>query len=256
MTFKRTVCAIAAGVGFLSAAQAADLPFKAMPIGVQAPETWTGVYAGVHLGAVWHRNGTSIFGSGGNDEGPWDSSANGPIGNARGNGFIGGVQIGYNFQKGNTLLGLEASLSRLTGMATKRDDLLNGVGAGNIIESRIDWLATFRGRVGWLALPDTLLYFTGGLAVGNVKNAASPSGLNNGGFTTATMSAVRVGYVVGAGLERRLNRDWSIGVEGLYVDLGSSSAPWAGNQRDNGITVHTHFRNSAVIGLLKINRAF
>jgi opacity protein-like surface antigen len=104
--------------------------------------------------------------------------------------------------------------------------------------------------------PDTLLYAIGGLAVGGVKNVAAPSGLAFPGFDRAIESKTKTGYVVGAGMEHRLNRDWRVAVEGLYVDLGSSTAPWFGNSFDNGIVVHTRFKNSAVIGMLKVNRAF
>lgn len=254
MKYAKVSLAIAASMAVFSVAQAADLPVKAVPM--PPPASWTGFYAGVHLGAVWHLSEASIFGSGANDEGPWDPTYNGSIGKAHGAGFIGGGQFGYNWQMGRTLLGFEASLSGLTGKATARDDYANGVGAGNTIESRIDWLATFRGRAGWLMHPDTLLYATGGLAVGGVKNAASPSGLANPGYSRAMLSKTKTGYVVGAGMEHKLNRDWSVAVEGMYVDLGSSSAPWAGNVLNDGIVVHTHFKNSAVVGLLKVNRAF
>ena len=254
MTYVKISLAIAASIAVLSVAQAADLPLKAVPAPPTA--TWTGFYAGAHLGGVWQLNEASIIGSGENDEGPWDPFYNGSLGKAHGAGFIGGGQFGFNWQMGTTLLGFEASLSGLSGNATASNDYNNGVGAGNTIESRIDWLATFRGRAGWLMHPDTLLYATGGLAVGGVKNAASPSGLADPGYNTATQSKTKTGYVVGAGMEHKLNRDWSVAVEGLYVDLGSSSAPWAGNALNDGIVVHTHFKNTAVIGLLKVNRTF
>lgn len=256
MKYTRISFAIVTSVAVLSAAQAADLPVKAVPIYTPAVTTWTGFYAGAHLGAVWHLNETSIFGSGENDEGAWDASYNGSIGKAHGAGFIGGGQAGYNWQIGDTVLGLEATISGLTGKATARNDYANGVGAGNTIESKINWLATFRGRAGWLMHPDTLLYATGGLAVGGVKNVAAPSGLAFPGYDSASENKTKTGYVVGAGMEHRLNRDWSVAVEGLYVDLGSSSAPWVSNMLDNGIVVHTRFKNSAVIGMLKVNRAF
>lgn len=256
MKYMKVSFAIVASVAALSAAQAADLPVKAVPMYTPAPAAWSGFYAGVHLGAVWHLTEASIFGSGENDEGPWDPSANGSLGKAHGAGFIGGGQAGYNWQIGHWVLGLEVTLSGLTGKATTRNDFANGAGAGNTIESRIDWLATFRGRAGWLMHRDTLLYATGGLAVGGVRNAASPYGLADPGYSKAAVNKTSTGYVVGAGMEHKLNRDWSIALEGLYVDLGSSSAPWKGNDFADGIVVHTHFKNAAVIGLLKINRAF
>jgi len=243
MKYKGILLATAGGVIGMSGAQAADLPVKAAPMYTPAPATWTGFYAGIHLGANWQMTSVSMT----DPKGPYT----GTFGKANGAGFIGGGQIGYNWQMGTTVWGLEATISGLTGSANASNTWYNSPSSGDTIHSSIDWLATFRGRVGWLMNPDTLLYATGGLAVGGVKNAANQYGLNDDPYYTARVSKTKTGYVVGGGMEHRLSRNWNIAVEGLYVDLGKSSAPWAG---DN--TKTTHFKNSAVIGQLKLNYKF
>src|SRR5690606_9214241 len=78
-------------------------------------------------------------------------------------GVIGGAQLGYNFQAGNFVFGIEADISGtgIKGTVTDPD-------AGYRVTSRLDWLATVRGRVG-MAFDRVFLYGTGGLAVGRVK---------------------------------------------------------------------------------------
>jgi opacity protein-like surface antigen len=60
-----------------------------------------------------------------------------------------------------------------------------------------------------------------------------------------------VGWAVGGGVEHMLNRNWTIGLEGLFVDLGRSNLTFgqSGNKT-------TRFQNTAVIGRLKLNYKF
>ena len=105
----------AAGTMAVAASQAlaADLPppsYKAAPPAYTpyAPYTpafsWTGFYLGANAGWAWSKgDGTIAFG--------------GPSGNfsGDGNGFLGGAQIGYNWQMDNWVFGLEADFQGGTG---------------------------------------------------------------------------------------------------------------------------------------------
>jgi len=238
MKYKGFLLATVGGVASISGAQAADLPMKAAPMYVPAA-TWTGFYAGLHLGGNWqHVN--ADYGIGADD---------GTLGRAYGGGVIGGGQVGYNWQVSNMVWGLEATISGLTGKATVDAP---EAGKGHLIESKIEWLATFRGRAGWLMNPDTLLYVTGGLAVGGVKNLANENGLasSSAPFATTSVSKTKTGWVFGGGMEHKLNRNWSVALEGLYVDLGKST----GTNVDGSKS--TIFKNTAVIGQLKVNYKF
>jgi outer membrane immunogenic protein len=105
----------------------------------------------------------------------------------------------------------------------------------------LQWFATFRGRVGFLATPQTLLYGTGGLAVGEFGYSAT-SNLSVAGFgpglagTTptgvaftlpvgpaATSSDTRVGWTLGAGIEHKFTPNWSGKLEYLYMDFGTKT---------------------------------
>jgi len=52
-------------------------------------------------------------------------------------------------------------------------------------------------------------------------------------------------------VEHMLNRNWTIGLEGLFVDLGKSSFKFASGGEKTG-----RFQNQAVIGRLKLNYKF
>ena len=94
--------------------------------------------------------------------------------NTRANGAIFGGQIGYNWQIGNWVLGVEGDVDAASFSGTQ--NLIGGspnspgVGATNAVSAtqRIDWLATIRPRIGYLWGPG-LLYFTGGGAWEGVK---------------------------------------------------------------------------------------
>jgi opacity protein-like surface antigen len=168
--------------------------------------------------------------------------ARGCNGGYSGAGFIGGGQIGYNWQKGNLVLGLEGDISGLSGGA-------NGFATsdgtpGKNISAKIRWLSTIRGRMG-LAVNDTMAYVTAGVAIGGVKNSL----LNVANGLAKSVSKTRVGWAVGGGIEHMWSRNWTIGLEAMFVDLGHSRATF-----DDAKT--TRFSNQAIIGRLKLNYKF
>jgi outer membrane immunogenic protein len=156
-----------AGAGVLSAANAADVyarggSLKDGPGEYMPAISWSGFYIGANAGAAFNDE---------TDVGDEDDTI-----------FIGGLHAGYNWQKANNLLlGIEADVNFA-------DD--------------IDYLATVRGRLGWVAGP-TLFYGTGGVAFAGVDT----------GFGD---SESETGWVAGLGLEHKLRENVSIGLEGLY----------------------------------------
>src|SRR4051812_4789479 len=99
-TYRGMLLATTSGlVAAAGGAQAADLPLKAAPI---AAANWTGWYVGGHVGGAWTRSGITneAFVPKG---AVVDSSV-----------FIGGGQIGYNWQRGNAVFGVEADISGLS----------------------------------------------------------------------------------------------------------------------------------------------
>ena len=102
-----------------------------------------------------------------------------------------------------------------------------------------DWYGTVRGRVGWLATPNLLLFGTGGFAYGRVADSANVAFSQNLGLTfpptfvginclagscfPGSSSAIRTGWTAGGGLEWLLDQHWSAKVEYQFVDLGTQT---------------------------------
>jgi outer membrane immunogenic protein len=236
---KGFLLATAGGVAAATGAQAADLPMKSAgvaPMSVFAPN-WSGWYVGGNIGGAWQsvHVGYNDFEDGG--------------GNFTSPSFIGGLQIGQNWQSGNLVLGWEADISGLTkGPRVEA----NEIGKGNSLESHLKWLATFRAR-GGIASDNILIYVTGGLAVGSVKNTYAPNGLAASSLASEVVKSAtktQVGWTVGGGLEYMWTRNWTIGIEGLYVSLPSYTARTVDGDKK------AHFKNDAVIARLKMNYKF
>jgi outer membrane immunogenic protein len=192
---------IGAGVAALSllatsfSAEAADIPrpyYKAAPRAVVAYYNWTGFYAGIYGGYGW----------GSSDWSAVPSASNKPKG-----GVFGGT-LGYNYQVGSVVWGLEGDLgwSGVKGSATC-------VGVFTC-ETSNTYLGTIRGRVGY-AFDRWLPYITAGGAYGNIKATTSLAGIS------ASTSKDKFGWTAGAGLEYAFLGNWSAKLEYLYVDLGS-----------------------------------
>ncbi|MGE0563139.1 MAG: outer membrane protein [Pseudolabrys sp.] len=190
---------VSAGVGALAtfavvgSALAADLPRRPAPAPVAkapiyAPYNWTGLYVGLNGGYGW---GTSSF-SGATGTG--DFNVNG--------GLLGGT-LGYNWQVGHAVFGLETDL----GWSGMKDSAACGAFT---CETKNTWLGTTRGRIGY-AWDRFMPYITGGVAYGNVK--ATTLGVGSASDT-------RFGWTVGAGVEVAVSGPWTAKLEYLYADLG------------------------------------
>jgi outer membrane immunogenic protein len=255
--FLLTTAALAA---LSTGALAADLPVIPAPPAYVPPPAWTGFYAGLNAGySFGTSSNASTFSRTVVDNiatnpawlTPFGYTALANSGNAHVNqsGFIGGGQIGYNYQWGsNVVAGLEADIEgagiRGTGNYNGRAEfgpdaaLFNdtAVGSGTVTAS-VDWMGTVRGRLGYLFTPTMLVYATGGLAYGGVHASAShnlaftdldtTTGVNNFeptfGGGTSFYSSTRVGWTVGGGLEWMFTPNWSVKAEALYYNLGSST---------------------------------
>ncbi|KAF0231443.1 MAG: outer membrane protein [Beijerinckiaceae bacterium] len=184
---------IVAGLGaavLATGAFAADLPRKSAPVApayARAPIfTWTGFYVGVNAG----------YGFGGMT-GPGSGIFKDP------SGFIGGGQVGYNYQINQVVVGLETDL-QYSGISGKSA----AVGS----KGSIPYFGTVRARAG-VAMDRFLPYITAGYAYGGTD-------LTVPGASTKTMHH---GYVIGGGVEYAFTNNITAKVEGLYMDLGEKS---------------------------------
>ena len=197
---KRLMLAICAGIlaaAIAAPSYAADLPrpaYKAPyrnPVYV-APFSWTGFYIGVNGG----------YGSG---KSSW-TDALGVSGDFNVKGALVGGTIGYNLQTGSWVWGVEGDM----GVSWIKGSTPAAFCVG--CETRNDWLATGRGRIGY-AWDRWMPYLTGGGAFGDIK-------ATNGALSD---SKTKIGYTVGAGIEYAFMGEWSVKAEYLYVDLGKAT---------------------------------
>jgi outer membrane immunogenic protein len=195
----------------LFAANAADLykqpspAYAAAPTPYVAPNTWAGFYAGINGGYGWSAGDNTIAYSGGLAGGDFSSRA-------QPQGGFGGGQIGYNFQSGSFVYGLETDFQ-----GSGIGDRVTGTSAnGNTFSSRedVDWFGTVRGRIGF-STGNTLFYGTGGFAYGDVRERAFDNSAVLGSNATQT------GWVVGGGIEYKISPAWSLKGEYQYIDFGS-----------------------------------
>jgi outer membrane immunogenic protein len=176
---------------------------------IAPPYSWTGIYVGANVGYGWSklRPGTISF---------FDPGVFGTIDGIDYSlkGVIGGGQAGFNYQFDNILLGIEGDFSG-TGIDGSVTDSVHLYTA----TSKINWLATARGRAGVVMMERALIYATGGLAVADIKTTLDD--VYPAGIITTTSSATYVGWTVGGGVEFALAPHWTVKAEYLYVDLGS-----------------------------------
>lgn len=176
------------------AALAADLPARApgpvykAPV-VYAPYNWTGLYGGINFGGGWGRSNWSAV----------------PSGSFRTSGAVVGGTLGYNWQNGPMVLGLEGDIDWA--------DIRGEISCVPNCNTKTDWLGTARVRAGF-AFNRWLPYVTGGLAAGDIKASGN-------GPLFPGRNVTKAGWTVGGGLEAALIGNWTAKVEYLYVDLGS-----------------------------------
>jgi outer membrane immunogenic protein len=87
----------------------------------------------------------------------------------------------------------------------------------------MSWFGTFRGRLGFTAIPELLIYATGGLAYGQIDASADTFFSSTNHYPTS-VSQTKAGWTVGGGTEWAFARNWSAKIEYLYVDFGNVSA--------------------------------
>jgi outer membrane immunogenic protein len=197
----------------MGSANAADIARRqAMP--AKAPlmqaYNWTGFYAGINGGGGW---GASNW-----------SSTTGSNSFKTSGGGVGGA-IGYNYQMGQTVFGLEGDI-----------DWSNNRGSTSTVpcttscETRNNWLGTARGRIGY-AFDRFLPFITGGAAFGDIK--ASPAGFSG-------VDTTKAGWTLGGGGEVAIAGPWTAKIEYLYVDLGKANCAAGSCATSTDVTFHTN----------------
>lgn len=182
---------------------------------------WSGLYVGFQTGYGWSKV-DAVTGPYG---GPYDQSYT-----YWSNGFFAGPHIGYNWQYGHYVWGLEADLDA-SNFSTQSTGTL-----GYIRETRVKWQSTLRARVGWVSGP-WLLYGTGGLAFSQVTSSSSLAGALSPFSSTGER---HWGWTIGTGFERAVMQNTTLRLEYRYLDFGKTSTSDAGNnvQSESDISAH------------------
>jgi outer membrane immunogenic protein len=121
---------------------------------------------------------------------------------------LGGGQIGYNWQVGQIVYGVEADV-------TFSDISFEQSFMGATARGSIDWMATARGRIGFLATPSVLFYGTAGFGMANGSGS-----VNLPGAPRISVSDSDSDFVWGVGLEGKLSNTMSARIEYLtFNDL-------------------------------------
>lgn len=173
---------LALGVASASAADISHrraMPAKA-PVYVAPPYNWTGSYVGINGGGAFNTTG----------------------------GLVGGT-LGYNYQIGQVVYGLEGDMDWSN--MRDRDTAL-----------RNDWLGTVRGRLGY-AIDRFMPYVTGGAAFGNIRTPVDALG--------SSSNETKAGWALGGGIEAAIAGPWTAKVEYLHVDLGRGGSVLNTNAR-------------------------
>jgi outer membrane immunogenic protein len=198
LVFVTVTHAIAADLPLPGPAPAAPATYSPY---VEPVFSWTGFYLGINGGYAF---GTSNW---------YDSGLGAGTGDFSASGFLIGGTVGANYQWGAIVYGVEADgdWSNLDGT----------VGAACTFvatcETKGDWLATVRGRMGY-AWDRLLVYTTAGAAFGNVQ-----AGLQGGALSSST----RIGWTAGVGVEGAFAPNWTARVEYLFVDFANASCTTA-----------------------------
>ena len=219
-----------------SVAFAADLgqPLYKAPPPPPPPPSWTGFYIGVNGGWGFNRDtGELLCGVA--------VCRDAPIGSVvKPSGGLAGGQIGYNWESGIVVYGIEADIQwadiKDTASVFTGPALVDTYTASN----KLDWFGTVRGRLGITPWGNNaLLYVTGGLIYGQEKTAASLE--NPGVIFVNSDSTTRTGGTVGVGLEYLLTPNLTGKIEGLWYDMGSENLFLTSTQ-----AAHFHFEGAIV----------
>jgi outer membrane immunogenic protein len=227
--------ALTLGIGIVTLAAlpalAADLPPRMVtksPVMVAQVYNWSGCYIGGNAGGKWTRT-TDDVSIGATAATPAQTVS---FGSDTNTSFIGGGQIGCQWQSGSWVFGLEGDAdwqrSRTTRTLGATPLPANVLVGGDSFDVRSDWQASARGRLGY-AWDRMLLYVTGGAAFTNVKVGSNFIATGVFPASATTDSKTLVGATVGGGVEYALSQSWSLGVEGRWS--------WYGNQTFSGGTV-------------------
>jgi outer membrane immunogenic protein len=192
-------------------------PFGSSP----AALSWRGLYGGAHVGGAW--GSTEAYDAGStitlNDY--WSAAPS---------GVVAGLQLGYNWQNGPVLYGVEGDIGYL-GLAGSATSTYVPLGYETSTKTDSDFYLTLRGRLG-VIYNQWAIYATGGYIGADTTVSilgACDAAFCNTAAVSGSNSSFRSGWTLGGGVEGELSGAWTAKVEYLYYDLGSRTVTTSGN---------------------------
>ena len=240
VTTARLTLAAATLAALAGSATAADLGARA-PAPYQPPSpppppfSWTGCYIGGNVGGGWASHSSNDV------TGAVTGVIGADLGSHTASGFIGGGQIGCDYQAGVWVFGVQGMFdgSGMQGSNTDAAGLF-------VVNSNIPWLATVTGRVGVTAAPTVLVYAKGGGAWvrDNYTITAVP------GIAFGNASSTPSGWTVGGGVEWAFAGNWTAFAEYNYLDFGTPGVNFtpAGGAATFPINIKQNI-NSLMVGI-------
>ena len=199
-----------------------------------APFTFSGLYVGATVGGVL--GGTKYLETPSGAFGPAAASVAGVgTSSTAPRGVLGGLELGYNWQFGHFVVGIETDfsgwdMSANSGMAAlgtpppafglPPGSLITYSSSGTVTSN---WLYTLRPRVGF-ANGNMLTYLTAGLAVTDLRFSKSITLGTGAPILTGSTSSTVVGWTAGGGVEYALSWNWFIKAEYLYASFSNQNA--------------------------------
>jgi outer membrane immunogenic protein len=193
-TMRRAMAILATVLSAVTAASAADLAPNYYTAPAPLASSWAGPYLGATLGYEW------------------GDVSNNPT---KPSGIEGGIEGGFNWERGNFVYGLEGDIN-----FSAADDTFAPWQFSN------PWFGTARGRAG-VTFGNVLVYGTAGLAFGGLTATTS-------GNLSETHTSL--GWAAGAGAEVGFMPHWSAKAEWLYLDLSDRAFSVTGT--NNGLTAN------------------
>lgn len=212
---KKLFVSIIALGAFAAPAMAADLYTPVEPLPAPIPFSWNGFYIGGNVGWGFAESDWDVYDDEGDRLGGFSLNPD---------GFLGGGQIGFNFDNGNGFVwGGEAEFTFGGGSdGGWFDD--NGYDG----DSSVNFLMTLGPKVG-ISMDRVLFYVEGGLALADIDHKGRMTDWDNNGF-----GDTNTGWFIGAGSEYAFDDHWSARLEYNYVDMGSHSLKIVGGNLDGG----------------------
>lgn len=217
------VFALTVAVG--SSALAADMAVKAPPLPIASSLNWAGYYAGLNLGLGWSDPSVDLA----SFSAPFAAAVAAgqvplsiPLSQK---GVIGGGQVGYNWQLGTFVIGLEADFQG-SGIRGSNSFFYAGPAVPTLTDasSQLDWFGTVRGRLGFAVTPNVLAFATGGFGYGLIRSSVNLVGnpAAAGNFH-GSVDDFKGGWAIGGGAEWAILPRWTVKAEYLHIDLGQST---------------------------------